>query len=132
AQLNVQQAQIDADQAQVDQAQAALVFAQQQAARYRDLAHTGAGTVQDAQQYTSQLNQQHAAVQSVQATLNVARRQLEALKAQRNSAVASLAQAQAQSEQARLNLSYTTVRAAEAGRVVQLGAAVGEFAEAGT
>jgi membrane fusion protein (multidrug efflux system) len=38
AQLNVQQAQISANKAQVDQAQAALVFAQQQATRYQDLA----------------------------------------------------------------------------------------------
>jgi multidrug resistance efflux pump len=50
AQMVVQQAQINAGQAQVDQAQAALVFAQQQAKRYRDLAATAiAGTVQDAQ-----------------------------------------------------------------------------------
>ena len=37
AQLDVQQAQIAANQAQVDQAQAALVFAEQQAARYEHL-----------------------------------------------------------------------------------------------
>ena len=53
AQIEVQQAQIDADQAQVVQAQAALVFAEQQAARYKDLARTGAGSVQNAQQYGS-------------------------------------------------------------------------------
>ena len=45
AQMNVQQAQINANQAQVDQAQAALVYAQQQAKRYQDLAQTGSGTV---------------------------------------------------------------------------------------
>ena len=55
AQMSVQQAQIAADQAQLDQAQAALVFAQQQAARYQYLAKTQlAGSVQNAQQYTSQ------------------------------------------------------------------------------
>ena len=43
AQISVQQAQISANQAQVEQAQAALVFAQQQAARYQDLAQTGCG-----------------------------------------------------------------------------------------
>ena len=61
AQLDVQQAQISANQAQVDQAQAALVFAQQQAARYEHLGATGYGTVQNEQQYTSQLHQQQAA-----------------------------------------------------------------------
>src|SRR6202046_2263820 len=132
AQLDVQQAQITANQAQVDQAQAALVFAQQQAERYQHLEQTGYGTVQNAQQYTSQLHQQQAALQSAQATLNLAQRQLEALKAQRKSAVASLAQAEAQRDQAKLNLSYTTVTAAQPGRVVSLGAAVGQFAQPGT
>jgi membrane fusion protein (multidrug efflux system) len=132
AQLDVQQAQINANQAQVDQAQAALVFAQQQATRYQHLEQTGYGTVQNAEQYTSQLRQQQAAVQSAQATLNLAKRQIEALKAQRKSADASLAQAEAQRDQARLNLSYTIVTAAQPGRIVNLGAAVGAFAQPGT
>src|SRR5215469_14766916 len=125
AQINVQQAQITANQAQVDQAQAALVYAQQQAKRYQDLAQTGSGTVQNAQQWTSQQQQQEAALASAQANLKVAQRQ-------RESAVANLAQANAQRDQAQLNLSYTTVTAAQAGRVVQLSAAVGQFAQPGT
>jgi membrane fusion protein (multidrug efflux system) len=132
AQLDVQQAQIAASQAQVEQAQAVLVFAQQQAARYQHLEQTGYGTVQNSEQYTSQLHQQQAALLSAQATLNLAQRQVEALKAQRKSAVAGLAQAQAQRDQAQLNLSYTTVTAAQPGRVVNLSAAVGQFAQPGT
>jgi len=132
AQLQVQQAQISANEAQVDQAQAALVFAEQQAKRYHDLAQTGAGTVQNAQQYSSQLRQQQATLASVQASHKVAQRQVESLKAQRASAVASLALAKAQRDQAQLNLSYTTVTAAQPGRVVNLTAAVGQFAQAGT
>src|SRR5258706_570868 len=128
----MQQAQISANQAQVDQAQAALVYAQQQAKRYQDLAQTGSGTVQNAQQWTSQQRQDEAALESAQANLKVAERQIESLKAQRNTAVASLAQAQAQRDQAQLNLSYTTVTAAQAGRVVNLTAAVGQFAQPGT
>jgi membrane fusion protein (multidrug efflux system) len=62
----------------------------------------------------------------------LAQRQVEALKAQRNSALASLAQAKDQSDQAQLNLAYTTVTAAQSGRVVNLGAAVGQFAQQGT
>ena len=132
AQTDVQQAQIAANQAQVDQAQAALVFAQQQAARFQHLEQTGYGTVQNSEQYTSQLHQQQASLQSAQATLNLAQRQVESLKAQRKSAVASLAQAEAQRDQAQLNLSYTTVTAAQPGRVVNLSAAVGQFAQPGT
>jgi membrane fusion protein, multidrug efflux system len=132
AQTSVQQAQISASEAQVEQARAALVFAQQQAVRYRDLAQKGYGSVQNAQQSSSQLRQQQAAVESAQATLKLAQRQIDSLKAQRNSALATLAQAEAQRDQARLNLSYTTVVAAQPGRVVQLSAAVGQYAQAGT
>jgi membrane fusion protein, multidrug efflux system len=132
AQLSVQEAQISANQAQVDQAQAVLVFAEQQAARYQQLAQTGAGSVQNAQQYSSQLHQQQAVLASAQATLKLSQRQIQALKAQRNSAVANLEQTKAQRDQAQLNLSYTTVTAAQSGRVVNLGAAVGQFAQAGT
>jgi membrane fusion protein, multidrug efflux system len=132
AQTAVQQAQINANQAQVDQAQATLVFGQEQATRYEQLAQTGGASVQNAQQYTSQLHQQEAVLKSAQATLQLAQRQIESLKAQRDSAVANVAQAEAQRDQAQLNLSYTTVTADQAGRVVSLTAAVGQFAQAGT
>jgi len=130
--ISVQQTQINADQAQVELVQAALVFAQQEAARYQHLAQTGSGSVQNAQRTTSQLNQQQAALQGAQANLKLAQQQIEALNAQRASAVASLARAEAQRDQAQLNLSYTTVTADQPGRVVQLSAAVGEFAQPGT
>ena len=132
AQIEVQQAQIASGQAQVEQAQAGLVFAQQQAQRYEQLARTGSGTVQNEQQYSSQLRQQQASLTSAQANLKVAQRQLESLKAQRESANANLAQAEAQRDQAKLNLSYTTVTAAQSGRVVNLTAAKGQFAAQGT
>jgi membrane fusion protein (multidrug efflux system) len=132
AQTNVQRAQVESAQAQADQARAALVFAQQQQARYQHLASTGYGSEQNAQQYNSQLDQQQAALKSAQAAVAVAQRQIEALKAQRASAQASLAQAMAQRDQAQLNLSYTKVVAAEPGRVVNLTAEPGEFAQAGT
>jgi membrane fusion protein (multidrug efflux system) len=132
AQVAVQRAQINANQAQVEQAQANLIFARQQASRYQGLAQKGSGTVETAQQYASQLHQQEAALKTTQAALAVAQRQIEALDAQRLSAVASLAQAQAQHDQAQLNLSYTIVNAAQPGRVVNLTAALGQFAQAGT
>jgi membrane fusion protein (multidrug efflux system) len=116
----------------VEQAQAALTFAEQQAARYQDLAESEAGTVQMAEQTTSTLHQDQAALKNAQAALMVVQRQIDALKAQRSSAEAALAQANAQHDQAELNLSYTTVTAAQAGRVVNLTTAVGQFAQAGT
>ncbi len=132
AQITVQQAQINANQAQVDQAQATLVFGQEQASRYEQLAKTGGASVQTSQQYTSQLHEQDAALKSAQANLQLAQRQIESLKAQRDSAVANLASAVAQRDQAQLNLSYTIVSAAQPGRVVNLTAAEGQFAQAGT
>jgi membrane fusion protein (multidrug efflux system) len=132
AQIAAQQAQITQSQAQVEQAQAALVFAQQEAARYTDLARTGAGSLQNAQQRSSTLRQQEATVKTNQAALMVAQRQLSSLKAQRESAEANRAQAEAQRDQAQLNLSYTTIAAAQSGRIVQLAAAAGEYAQAGT
>jgi membrane fusion protein (multidrug efflux system) len=132
AQLKVQEAQINASHAQLEQAQAGLVFAKQQAERYEHLAGTGYGTVQNAQQYSSQLRQQEAGVQSFEAGLKVQERQIEALRAQRNNAEASLQQAIAQRDQAQLNLDYTNVTAAQPGRAVNLTALPGEFAQAGT
>ena len=132
AQIEAQQAQIAAARAQAVQAQAALVFAGQQADRYRELVRTGSGTVLNAQQSSSQLDQQRAAVDAAEATVKLAEKQAETLKAQRGSAEASLAQAQAQLDQARLNLSYTDVTAAQAGRIVSLSAAVGQLAQSGS
>lgn len=103
------------------------MFAQRQAERYQHLEQTGYGAVQDS--HTSQLHQQQSALLSSQATFKLAQRQVEALKAQRRSAVASLAQAEARRDQAQLNLSYTTITAAQLGRVVNLSAAAGQFVQ---
>src|SRR5262249_24866071 len=117
--------------AQLQQTQAALVFAQQQSARYADLARTGFGSVQNAQQYASALQQQQAAVRTAQAGVGAAERQTGALQAQRSSAEATLEQARAQRDQAALNLSYTVVTAAQPGRIVNLSGAVGQYAATG-
>jgi membrane fusion protein (multidrug efflux system) len=132
AQTAVQQAQVAQNQSQIEQARASLTFDQQQEARYQDLARTGAGTVQNAQQWLSQRQQQQASVKAAEAALAATARQLTVLKAQRDTAEANLRQAIAQGDQAKLNLSYTVVTAAQPGRVVQLGAAVGQYAQAGT
>ena len=132
AQIAVQQAQVAQNIAQVQQQQAGLTFAQQQATRYGTLARDGWGTVQNAQQYSSQLHQNQASLKAAQDTLVATARQLDVLKAQRRSAEANLAQATAQRDQAILNLSYTTVTAEQPGRVVQLSAAAGQLAQPGT
>jgi membrane fusion protein, multidrug efflux system len=63
--------------------------------------------------------------------LTAVQRQIDALNAQRSSEEASLAQAKTQRDQAQLNLSHTTLTAAQPGRLVNLTAAVGEFVQPG-
>ncbi len=132
AQTAVQKAQVEAAQAQVTRAQAALKFSEEDADRYKNLAQTGVGSVQQAQQTQSKRQQDQASLADAQAAVTVALRQIESLKAQRANAEASLAQAQAQRDQAKLNLSYTTVTVGQPGRVVNLTAAVGEFVQPST
>ena len=131
AQLDSQQEQIKQAQAQVDQAEAQLKFAQQEEARAKDLVDKGAGTVQREQQTRSDLQAQQANETRVNAALIAANLGVKTLKAQLESARASLQQAQAQQSQAELNLQYTDITAAQPGRVVKLSGAAGTFAAAG-
>jgi multidrug resistance efflux pump len=131
AQIGVQQAQINASQAQLDRARAALVFAQQQAARYQILAKDGYGSVQNAQQFTSELRQQEAAVQTAMEDLNLAERQVASLKAQRTMAEANLAQADAQLRQAQVNVERTRIVSPVDGYVTNLLSRLGDYMNVG-
>ncbi|MCJ2080032.1 HlyD family secretion protein [Methylobacterium sp. J-090] len=131
AQIEGQKAQIEASQAEVTQADASLKFAREDAARYRDLAEKGAGTIQRSQSSTSTLDQQQAGLDRAKANVVAARTQVGALAAQKAGAEANLAMGRAQVAQAELNLGYTTVTAAQPGRLVQLSGAKGQYAQAG-
>jgi multidrug resistance efflux pump len=131
AQIAVQQAQISGNQAQVDRAQAALVFAKQQAGRYGKLAQEGWGTVQDAQQFASQLRQQDAAVQSALQNLALVQRQIASLNAQRLSAEASVTQVKAQLRQAQVNLQRTRILSPVDGYVTNLLSQLGDYVNVG-
>ena len=131
AQLTVQHAQIDSNEAQKNREQAALVFAQQQAERYQTLASKGFGSVQNAQQFTAQLRQQEATLNSAQQILALAQRQLQSLKAQRLGAEATLAQTKAQLRQAQVNLERTRIVSPVDGYVTNLLAQLGDFMNVG-
>jgi membrane fusion protein (multidrug efflux system) len=131
AQIASQKAQIDQAKAQLDQAEAQLRFARQEAARAQDLVEKGAGTVQRAQQTNSDLNAQQANTARAKSAVIAAELQDRVLGTQRDSAKASLQQAQAQLDQAKLNLTYTSVLAAQPGRVAKLGGATGAFVTPG-
>jgi len=132
AEISVQVAQVAQDTAQEAAQRANLTFAQQQAWRYGILAHEGWGTKVNVQNWSSQLLQGEAGVHAAQASSLAALRQINVLKAELAAKEASLAEAQAQLDQARLNLSYTVVTAAQPGRIVQLSAATGQYAQPGT
>lgn len=131
AQIAVQQSLIAATQAQRDREQTALVFAQQQASRYTTLAKDGYGSVQNEQQYVSQLRQQEATVQSANESLNQAERQLGSLKAQHLGADANLAQSQALLRQAQVNLQRTRIVSPVDGYVTNLLTQLGDYVNVG-
>jgi membrane fusion protein (multidrug efflux system) len=131
AQIDEQQAHIGQAAQQVDLAQAALTFAQQQYARYQGLAQRQSGTVEQAQNDFSNLQQAQATLHANQAALEAAKQQISVLKAQIQGADGQLEQARASQQQAETNLSRTTIMAPVAGRVTKLTAAKGAYAQAG-
>jgi multidrug resistance efflux pump len=117
AQITVQQAQINVNQAELDQAQMDL-------GRYQTLKREQSIAGQQAED-------QAYAAKTAQANLNLAQRQVEALKAQRTSAEATLAQAQTQLHQAQVNLRRTRMLSPVDGYVTNLLAQVGDYANVG-
>jgi membrane fusion protein (multidrug efflux system) len=131
AQVAAQQARIDQADKQTAQAEAALTFAQQQEKRYTALVQKGAGTVEQAQQYASNLLQAQANYAAAQANKAATEKQLPVLEAQLETAHAQMEQARAALEQANANLSRTHITAPVAGRVTRLNAAKGNYAAVG-
>jgi membrane fusion protein (multidrug efflux system) len=123
---------IEEQRAAVAAARARLDFAQDNARRYGNLAATGAGTMQEHQQADSTLQQGQASLDSAEASLAAARRQLDVLNAQRSASEAAVRADEAQLEQAKLNLSYTQVRAPIDGMVGERSVQVGNYVSPGT
>ena len=132
AQLDVQQAVIDAAKATLDVDTAARVFTSQENKRYTDLAGTGFGSVQNAQNAQSRDNTALASIERDKANLASAYKQVELLKAELAQAVAADARAKAIQQQAELNLSYTTITAPIDGVVGNRTLRVGQYVQAGT
>ena len=132
AQLELQKSNIDQAASRLSAAQAGLTFAQQDQARYGALAHSGAGSLQAAQQTASVLQQRSADVHAAEAALEGARQTVAVLNAARAKAGAQLEHAQAAEQQARLNLSYTVISAPIDGVVGARTLRVGQYVQAGT
>src|SRR5258706_5694498 len=95
AQIEVQRTAIDAATATLDVDQATVTFAAQENKRYTDLATTGYGSVQNAQQAQSRNAGAQAAIQRDTANLASALKQVDLLKAEIVQANAALARAEA-------------------------------------
>ena len=121
-------------QSMIEQAEASLAaklaqasFARQDAVRYRDLAKTTFGTVQDAQRTSAQDEAAKSETEAARAGLAAARQQLTVLDADIAQAHASVAQAKADLETARLNLGYTEISSPIDGYIGNRSAQVGAY-----
>ena len=123
---------INAAKATVAVAEATATFAAQENKRYTDLASTGYGSVQNAQQAQSRIAGAQAAIQRDNANLVSAVKQVDLLNAEIVQAEATLARAQALQNQAELNLSYTTITAPIDAVVGNRTLRTGQFVQAGT
>jgi membrane fusion protein (multidrug efflux system) len=132
AQLTAQQSAIDAARATIAVDQANLTFAEQEDKRYSQLAATGYGSIQNAQQAASRIATARAAVARDAASLENATRQLDVLKAEVAQAQATIAHDEALQRQAKLNLSYTAIVSPIDGVVGNRTLRVGQYVQAGT
>jgi membrane fusion protein (multidrug efflux system) len=132
ATLSRQPSIIEEQQAAVASARAKLTFSQDNARRFGNLATTGAGSMLEHQQADTTLAQDQAALDSAEASLDATRRQLDVLGARRSAAEAALKADEAQFVQARLNLSYTQIRAPIDGMVGERSVQVGNYVSPGT
>jgi membrane fusion protein, multidrug efflux system len=117
-------ASLPSDEAKVDLARA-------NAERYRYLAGTGAGTVQDSQTSASALRQAQADLDGARAGFAAARRQAEVVNADYAAAQGVVASDEAKLVQAKLNLSYTRIYAPVDGVISQRSVQLGNNVSAG-
>jgi membrane fusion protein (multidrug efflux system) len=132
AQLEMQQTVIDAAKATIDVDNATVTFAAQENKRYTDLATSGYGSVQNAQQAQSHIAGARGAIARDAANLASAQKQVDLLKAEIAQAKATLAHAVALRAQAALNLGYTSIAAPIDGVVGNRTLRIGQYVQAGT
>jgi membrane fusion protein (multidrug efflux system) len=130
--LTAQQSIIDAARATIAVDQANLTFAEQDDKRYSQLASSGYGSVQNAQQAASRIATARASVARDTASLANATSQLDVLKAEVAQAQATIVRDEALQRQAELNLSYTTIVSPVDGVVGNRTLRVGQYVQAGT
>ena len=130
--LTAQQSAIDAARATIAVDQANQTFAEQEDKRYSQLATTGYGSVQNAQQAASRIATARATTARDIAALENATRQLDVLKAGLAQAQATVTRDEALARQAALNLSYAAIVSPIDGVVGNRTLRVGQYVQAGT
>jgi membrane fusion protein (multidrug efflux system) len=130
AQRHEQEAMIAQAEAEIDAADAETVRARDDQARYHHLLETRAASTQNFQQADADYKRAQAGEVKANAALDAAQRQLEVIASQRGIVLATLAAATADRLLARLNLSYTELRAPIDGIVGNRSAQVGAYATA--
>jgi membrane fusion protein (multidrug efflux system) len=118
--------------ATIDADEAAVALSQANARRYADLASDGSASLQEQQETASRLRADTAVRRRDAAGHAAARAQLPILQADLANAQAAVAKAQAALDAARLNLSYTQIRAPVDGVVGKRTLRVGNFVAAGS
>jgi membrane fusion protein, multidrug efflux system len=133
AQLAVAQASVDQARAEVGVAEANATNAATNLKRSQELARVGSMAL-SRQQFdndTATARSTAASLAAAQHRVAVADAQMALNKTQVATAEAGLRAAAAQVEQARLNLSYTGIRASVAGRIASKSVAVGDYVQVG-
>ncbi|MCK8667318.1 HlyD family secretion protein [Pseudomonas azerbaijanoccidens] len=132
ATLDRQASLIAQAQAKVISAKAEMAFAEHELNRYNHLAGVGAGTVQNAQQARTRIDQASASLTNATAVLAAERKQVDILTAQRDGAEGGLKRAQAKLEIASYELSYTRIVAPQDGMVGERAVRVGAYVTPGS
>lgn len=132
AALKKQPSLVIAEQARIPGIEAKITFAKQNLARYQNLADTGAGTVQNRQQSEAELKQGQSELDAAKASVQAAQRQMTVFQAEQASTAEQVKVDEKALEQAKLNLSYTVVRAPMDGTIGQLSVQLGDYANVGT
>ncbi|MEM6161757.1 HlyD family secretion protein [Erwinia sp. P6884] len=132
AQLEQQQATIAQSEAAVSASEATLRYAEQNAGRYRRLLKSGTATADEQQRTTASMQEAAAQLRQSQAAALVAHKEVGILQAGLKEARADVAASSASVDQARLNLSYTTITAPIDGSVGQRAVRQGAWVAAGT
>lgn len=126
------QAQIRLQDASVASARAALQRAQADMRRINDLVGEGSVSLRERDQALAALRQAQAAVQQALAQRAIAVEQARSVEVGRGALEAQVANADAATELARIDLGRTEIRAPRAGRLSEISARVGQLVNAGT